>query len=102
MKNRELPTLTLSGTIFLVDVSKNELRQQYNPENRISIFEMRDTETGYAFEYDVQSKNAADTFSESADQTTITIPYLVDLDPIGMAEKHGFSPEEIKGKPIFR
>lgn len=93
--------ITLSGTIFLADVSKNELRQLDDPDNRISIFEMHDIGTGYAFEYDARSKNIADAFSESTSHTEIVLPQLVNLDPEGIAEKYGYHPEEIKGKTDF-
>ncbi|ANF52998.1 hypothetical protein A0O34_21825 [Chryseobacterium glaciei] len=87
---RELPTVNIEGTEFLVDVNKLELREKDNPNNTISLFEMRDlgNHNGYSFEYSLTEKNIPSSFI-SGETVTISLPELVTLDPEGMSEKYG-------------
>ncbi len=98
---RKLPIYTIEGTDFLVDVDKVELREKSNPENVISFFEMKDVGNGYVFDYSIKDKNLPSLFGTDQEITTLQIPEMVDLDPVGMAEKYGISMRNIKGKTDF-
>lgn len=97
---RELPSINIEGTDFLVDINKVELREKENPVNTISIYEMRDVVDGYAFNYSLQEKNIPNLIS-NGEETLIKISELVVLDPAGMAEKYKLSLEELKNKTDF-
>jgi hypothetical protein len=98
---RQLPTTEIEGTTFFVDVSLKELREAANPENTISILDMRDMGTHYAFEYDRMLINLPGLFNRDADIVTIELPQLIHLDPVGMAEKYGKTVFELEGKTDF-
>ncbi len=95
---RELPTINIEGTEFLVDLNKLELREKLNFKNTISIFDMRDVGDGYTFQYGFSEKNIPHLFS-SNEKTTVKIPDLVKLDPEGMALKYNVA--DVSGKDDF-
>jgi hypothetical protein len=95
---RELPIINIEGTDFLVDVKKVELREKTNPKNRIPVFEMQDVGNGYMFDYSLEEKNIISFFSNN-EVTTVKIPELVKLDPVGMAAKYKIA--DITGKTDF-
>jgi hypothetical protein len=99
---RELPTVNVEGTEFLVDVNKLELRERDNPTNAISLFEMRDlgSRNGYAFEYSLTEKNIPSLFIRG-ETVTVSLPELVTLDPEGMSEKYGVPLEMFATKSDF-
>lgn len=96
---RELPTINIEGTDFVVDMNKVELREKDNSQNVISFFEMRDVGDGYVFEYSLKDKNLPGLFDNES--TTVKLPDMVILDPIGMAQKYRVQPEAIKDKTDF-
>ncbi|MGV8094849.1 MAG: hypothetical protein AB2L24_23605 [Mangrovibacterium sp.] len=98
---RKLPVYVIEGTDFIVDVEKLQLREKADPENRISVFEMKDVGDGYMFDYSRKVKNLPELFSDDQDITVVKIPELVKLDPVGMAKKYGLGVEEIKGRTDF-
>lgn len=96
---RELPIYTIEGTGFLVDVSKQELKEKNNPANTISFLEMEDHGTHYTLRYDPDVKNLPEVFGKSV--TEVNVPQMVQLDPEGMAAHHGLSLDEVKRKTDF-
>jgi hypothetical protein len=104
---RELPTINIQGTDFLVDVIKEELLEKDNPKNVMSIELMHYAgERGYSFYYDLNKKNFPDIdriieFGLSEDMPEIKIPELRSIDPLGTAEKYTVSLEEVKAKSDF-
>lgn len=98
---RTLPIYTIEGTDFEVDVANLQLREKANPDNKISLFEMRDVGDGYVFDYSPVAKNLPDLFSEDTDIKQVKIPELVQLDATGMAAKYGLSVDAVEGKKDF-
>nr|WP_315240038.1 hypothetical protein [uncultured Flavobacterium sp.] len=96
---RELPTINIEGTEFIVDVIKLELREKSDLKNTIPFEDMRDVGDGYTFEYSLKNKNIPGLFDRES--TTVRIPEFVMLDPIGMADKYNHSVDGIKGKSDF-
>ncbi|WEK17902.1 MAG: hypothetical protein P0Y49_13950 [Candidatus Pedobacter colombiensis] len=96
---RQLPTIEIEGTTFLVDVAKKELRELGKDVNTISIFEMDDKVTHYEFEYDKVSKNIP--FPGYPDLIDIRIPQFVSLDPEGMAMVYNKTVAELENKTDF-
>ncbi|MBS0027250.1 hypothetical protein ACTJJ0_12355 [Chitinophaga sp. 22321] len=96
---RVLPVLTIEGIKFTADAIQLELREKENPENIISFENMRDVGNGYSFEYSRREKNLPSLFN--MESVTVTIPEWVLLDPVGMAQKYGLTPETLKGKTDF-
>lgn len=98
---RELPVYSIEGTDFVVDVANLRLSEKANPENVIPLSDMRDAGDGYVFDYSTKGKNIPMLFSDDTDLRTVKIPELVQLDPIGLAEKYGCSIHEMHGKTDF-
>ncbi|MGN6214475.1 hypothetical protein [Parafilimonas sp.] len=98
---RQLPVYNIEGTDFIVDVANLQLQEKANPENVILVSDMRDVGDGYVFDYSPKEKNIPVLFSDDTDVRTVKIPELVQLDAIGMAEKYGFSANNIQGKTDF-
>ena len=97
---RILPTYTIKGTEFIVDVNQLELREKNNPKNVISIKDMDEKMVeGYDFWYSIKSKNVT-TYDESGAHK-IELPDFVQLDPIGMAKKHNIPEDKISGMTDF-
>ena len=97
---RELPTIKIDNTVFIVDVDKTELRQKDNPKNTISFLDMTDLGDCYQIDYCRATKNFPPPFSYESD-VTIRIPEMVKLDPEGMAIKYNCSIQEIRSKTDF-
>jgi len=101
-QERALPEYTIEGTVFLVDIMKEEFRQKDNHENVIS-FGMLVRENGsYRLIYDAEVKNipGPDRYNSPA-LKTIDVPQLAQLDPEGMAEKCNKPIEQVRGKTDF-
>lgn len=96
---RELSTVNIEGTDFIVDVNKFELREKDNERNVISFKDMTESGEGYSLDYCFKKKNIAGTF-ERAD-LRVEIPEFVALDPVGMAQKYGLTVGEVKAKTDF-
>ncbi|MFH6961704.1 hypothetical protein ACHRVK_03870 [Flavobacterium plurextorum] len=101
-----LPSITIEGTEFLVDVIKEELRENASQQNIISIKDMLYVGHGYKFEYDTKTKNVAtfeavSDFGHTSHIKDITIPNLADIDPLKTAEKYNLKIEDLKGKSDF-
>ncbi len=71
-QERKLPTLSIEGTIFIVDVQKEEIRQQDNAENSIGFNEMSYSKDGYRFDYNKELKNIPGFFM--GEYTTVHLP----------------------------
>lgn len=99
--NKELPVYNIEGTDFFVDAANLQLVEKADPENVIPILEMRDVKDGYVFDYNQKEKNIPSVFGGFSDVVTVKIPQLVDLDPIGMAEKYKCPVHDICGKTDF-
>jgi len=96
---RELPTIAIEGTDFLVDVNRFELRQKADERNIISFKDMYEVEGGYCFEYSRRTKNLP-VPGEDGD-VTVEIPEFVRLDPVGMGRKYGLAVDEVRSKTDF-
>lgn len=98
---RELPVYNIEGTDFIVDVANLQLREKANPDNVIPVFDMRDVGDGYVFDYSSKEKNIPMLFGDDTDIRTVKIPELVELDPVGMAEKYGRPVHNVQDKTDF-
>lgn len=100
-RERVLPTSTIHGTEFIVDVNQLELREKGNPKNVISISDMEEQAVeGYRFWYSPNSKRLT-TYADQ-DAKLAEIPDFVKLDPIGMAKKHNISEDKIVEMDDFK
>ena len=97
---RALPILNIHGTEFIVDVNRLELREKANRQNVISFLDMRELPgSGYEFPYSRKSKGLPGI--DQWDYTVVQIPDFVELDPAGMAKKHGVPESEIQNMSDF-
>ena len=81
--------MDIAGTAFFVDVMHEELRQQDNPENRISFNVFNQEGDGYTFLYDRKRKNVPENPTQMEDGFEwVTLPALMELDPEGIALKY--------------
>src|SRR5690625_2132524 len=94
---RKLPIAEIAGTSFYVDVLRKELRQTDDASNRISFNELSESTGGYSFIYDKKTKNVPDENKEdnAEDWVKVTLPALMELDPMGIAEKYGIPIEVV-------
>lgn len=97
---RELPSIQIHGTTFLVEGNKSELREKNNEANIIRFEDMRYSGNEYSFEYDVREKNFPSLWSNN-ETVTVNIPELTVLDPVGLSQKYNLPLNEIKGKTDF-
>jgi hypothetical protein len=85
---RELPTVTLGGTDFIIDLRLEEFRQVTNPFNTISFDELVENEAGYVLCFDTVKKTPFHGDSEEfavrdAELKVLQLPPLKELDPVG-------------------
>lgn len=96
---RQLPIAEIAGTDFYVDVLRDELRQADNAQNRISFNELSESKEGYSFNYDIRTKNVpgedSDMENESGSLVKVILPALMELDPVGIAEKYSIPIEAL-------
>lgn len=88
---RKLPIAEIAGTSFYVDVLREELRQTDDASNRISFNELSENKGGYCFIYDKRTKNVPENKSDNETESLVKVilPALMELDPVGIAEKYG-------------
>lgn len=89
---RELPVYRIEGTDFYVDIKKHELRQVDNKYNRMTLGDIKE-EYGFSFfYYDTKTKNlyTGSTTVLPSHVSIIFVPCLKELDPVGLARRHGF------------
>lgn len=99
---RQLPKVNFAGTDFFLDLRLNEFRQVDNFMNSISIDELTEDGDTYALVYDTKIKNvppiivlnilgnlydAGKPFPKR--YKIVTIPSLLTIDPVGMANMYG-------------
>ncbi len=96
---RQLPTITIQGTSFTVDVLRDALIESGNPGNVIPFKEMAYEGDRYLLSYDLLEKNLPGIRSSGFIDVRV-LPLSV-LDPEGMALKYGKRLDEIIGKTDF-
>jgi hypothetical protein len=95
---RQLPTHSIHGTEFMVDVDKGELIQTDDPDNIIWFGNLNDKGDHYEMCYDLRDKNWVTPVGPMNDNTVdVTIPLMSALDPEGMAIKYGDPTVYLKG-----
>lgn len=100
-ESRDLPVFNIAGTDFTVDIAKHEFRQANDPYNRISLGNVKE-EMGFShFLYDTQTKNLYIGIEDPGQLPMhvhiIIVPPLKDLDPVGLARRHGM-PDDFYGR----
>lgn len=89
--SRDLPLFNIGGTDFIVDMKNHLFQEKDNPENKMSLGPVKE-EYGFSFfYYDPSTRNR---YSGPIDELPkevmlIIVPPLKELDPIGLARKHG-------------
>src|SRR3546814_10368952 len=71
--NRQLPEIEIGGTLFIVDVRENKLREKANPENELYVFDMHINDDGYSFWYNRQEKSFGPIQIQTPDNILISI-----------------------------
>lgn len=100
-ESRVLPTYEIHGTEFIVDVNRLELREKANPKNTIPLSDMEENAVrGYRFWYSPKTKSLTSYSEREAKYTEI--PDFVELDPTGMAKKHGISEDRMAEMDDFK
>lgn len=97
---RDLPIINIHGTDFWVNIEKLELTEKVNEKNVIPFGYMRDVSGGYEFDYGLESRNIRNIWTDE-ESVRVTIPPLVELDPIGISQKYNVPMEQLKGKTDF-
>lgn len=98
MSERDLPVIDVHGTDFIVDVANMELREKANMQNVIAIKDMWDDGNNYVFEYSLREKNMPQSMTDEDEIKSFKLAQLIDIDPAGMAEKHGLTVDALAGK----
>jgi hypothetical protein len=94
-EGRDLPMMEIDGTKFIIDLGKLEFRQLDNADNRITMINVHENLWFSHMLYDTMTKNHyAGEFNKPnniPDHVRIVmIPPLKELDPVGLARRHGF------------
>ena len=89
---RPLPTVSILGTDFYVDVLREELRQKDKAANRIPFMAFDQEGDGYTFLYDKETCSIPDDIDAlslpSGRYEWVTLPAIMELDPVGIALKY--------------
>lgn len=92
--NRELPKVSIEGTVFLANLKHSMLQEIDNPHNRIILAGVKD-EMGFTrIFYDLRAKNHY--CGDTSDPTNIPdhvalvfLPCWKEIDPIGLSRRQG-------------
>lgn len=95
---RELPTIEIMGTAFIVDVEKGEFTEYGNERNSFSFYQMDYKGTHYEMAY---NENLRSPMFSNKWRCTVQIPQLIHIDSEGMAKKYGVSEKDLIGKNDF-
>ncbi len=98
---RKLPEHNIEGTTFLVDIERGLLWQSDNAKNILSLEDMKYTDEGYKFVYDLTERSLHYALFHSGPTKEVTLPHLARLDPEGMAAKYKLPEEEIRNKTDY-
>lgn len=107
---RELHEIKIEGTQYQFDISQMALLEKERPEWRLLLEDMIDCGTHYEFVYDRNSKRIDQSkttdginTSDIAKQifTTVKIPQISKMDPLGMCKKYNCSLGDIRQKTDF-
>jgi len=98
---RQLPTLEIEGTTFLVDIQQMAIIQKGIPDNIIFFAEIENEDTHYNMPFDLKAKCLADGRTNEKDIVWVTVPRMSQLDPEGMAQKYNVPIEGITDKMDF-
>lgn len=93
------PTFWIGETAFEVDVFNMELIEKDDPGNKIRFGWMDDHGDYYEFPFDRKDKTMS--FLQSDDWVFVRVPQMTQLDPVGMANKHGLAVHYVLGKTDF-
>lgn len=84
---KELPIYDIDGMAFSVDVQQLRLIEKANPQNYLPFSEMDQKKSGYFILFDRERRVITDDY-EKGNCLTVRIPWMTQLDPLGMAEKY--------------
>lgn len=101
MKVAELkaqPIFTIAGTDFYVEIHSQTLIEVADPKNYLPVGDMTDMGDRYRFPYHPTYKNWPCELDDPRESFDVEVPYLITLDPEGIAGKHSIDPEELKGR----
>lgn len=92
MPDRVLPTYSINGHEFYVDLEREEFRELGNEANLIPFACLRVHPHGYLLPFDRNTKRAWDgqKGKEPEHVELVFVPFKSKLDPIGMARQQGF------------
>lgn len=96
---QELPEFMVDGRPFLVDVQHNQILDKANPLRTYHIEDMRLEENGYRFWLD--PSNGEISRWDSNASVEISMPWLSNLDPQGMAKKYNKEISDVIGKSDY-
>lgn len=98
MTQRELPTIEIMGTAFIVDVEKGEFREYGNERNSFSFYHINYEGPHYEMAY---NENLRNPFMAHPRKCVVRIPQLIQIDPEGMAARYNLSVKALEGKTDF-
>lgn len=107
---RELPEIIIEGTQYQFDINQMALLEKGRPEWKLLLEDMKDCGTHYEFVYDRNSKRIDESkttdgisSSDIVKQifSTVTIPRISEMDPLGMCKKYNCSLDDIRQKTDF-
>lgn len=94
-------TIVIEETSFIVNIERQELIEQDDPDNEISfVTQMKDCGDHYEMKYNRREKNTHNTANVD-DVVIVEVPTLIELDPEGMAARYGLTIGDLKNKTDF-
>ncbi|WP_433903278.1 hypothetical protein [Sphingobacterium puteale] len=88
-----MKTLKISNTEYIVDIDNNRLVESPSRNCILRFQDMKEVPEGYAFNFDADGKLAGGKGTHRH-----IIPFMVQLDPEGMAKKYGIEPQSLPAK----
>ncbi|WP_277014324.1 hypothetical protein [Flavobacterium lindanitolerans] len=95
---KEQPIFTIAGTDFYVEIYSQTLIEVADPKNYLPVRDMTDMGDRYKFLYHPTYKNWPCELDDPKESFDVEVPYLIKLDPEGIARKHNIDPKELKGR----
>ncbi len=92
------PIFTIAGTDFYVEIQSQTLIEVSDPKNHLPVGDMIDTGKHYEFPYHLEYKNWPCQLDDPKESIDVKVPYLIVLDPVGMASKYNIDPVDLIGR----
>ncbi len=93
---RQLPELLFGGTKFRVDIQNGCFVQADDASNKIEFYHLIYKDNHNELDYNPATKKEHYLFDDPEGVLLLKIPRLIELDPVGVAQKYGIDQSSLK------